>query len=78
MGTVLWWFANAVVLVGVLPLVSFLAARVVKALRVVEASAADIRTSVHAVAAGIPAAMAGLRAVATGCERLAEHVGASV
>lgn len=73
MGTVLWWAGNAIVAVVVLPVVAFLAVRIVKALNVVHAAAVDIRSSLQAVAGGIPPAVTALSAVAAACERASER-----
>jgi hypothetical protein len=74
MGTALWWAANAVVAVGVLPLVAFLALRIIRALRVVYGSAIDVRSALAAVAGAIPPAMTALGAAAERCESLSDRV----
>ena len=70
MGTMLWWIGNGVVAVVVLPVVAFLALRIIRALQVVQAAAVDIRSSLQAVAGGIPPAVTALSAVAAPCERV--------
>ena len=70
MGTVLWWVGNAVVAVVVLPAVAFLALRIIRALQATYAAAVDIRSSLRAVAGGIPPAVTALSAVAALCERV--------
>jgi hypothetical protein len=74
MGTALWWAANAVVVVGVFPLVAFLALRIIRALRVAYGAAVDIRSSLASVAGAIPPAMTALGAAAERCERLSDRV----
>ena len=74
MGTVLWWAGNVLVLVAVLPVVAFLALRIIRALGVVEAAAMDIRSSLHTVATSVPPAVSALTAVAARIERLASRV----
>lgn len=71
MGTVLWWVGNAVVLVAVLPLVAFLALRIIRALAVVQTAAEDIRASLGTVAGSVPPAMTALSSVADRCDGLA-------
>ena len=73
MGTALWWIGNAVVALVVLPLVAFLALRIIRALAVTYRAAADIRASLAEVAGGIPPAVGALASVATRCERLGER-----
>ena len=73
MGTVLWWAGNVVVAVAVLPLVAYLALRIIRALSVVEAAATDIRCSLSTVATAVPPAMSSLADVAFRCERLADR-----
>lgn len=74
MGTVLWWIGNAIVVVAVLPLVAFLALRIIRALVVVQSAAEDIRSSLGTVASSIPPAISALSDVASRCERLAARV----
>lgn len=71
MAGLLWWIGLAVVVVAVLPAVLWLAARIIRSLAVIEGAARDIRSSLQAVAGGVPPAMAGLGEVASRCERLA-------
>lgn len=73
MGTLLWWIGNVVVAVVVLPLVAFLALRIIRALAVVYGAATDIRSSLAEVAGGIPPAVNALSSVASRCERLGER-----
>ena len=70
MGNMLWWAGNAIVAVAVLPVVAFLALRIIRALRTVQTAAVDIRTSLQTVAGGIAPATRSLADVAARCEEL--------
>ena len=74
MGTLLWWLGNAIVVVAVLPLVAFLALRIIRALTTVRHAAEDIRASLRTVAGNVPTAMSALSDVATRCDRLGTQV----
>ena len=70
MGNMLWWAGNAIVAVAVLPVVVFLALRIIRALRTVQTAAVDIRASLQAMAGGIAPATRSLADVAARCEEL--------
>lgn len=74
MGTTLWWAGNAVVVLGVLPLIAYLAWRIIRALGTVQRAVIDIRASLTTVAGGIAPATKALSDLAHRCDRLTAKV----